>query len=45
MDPDDATALQQLQQDGERRDDSNQGQEEGIVVLVQHVKDIMDSIS
>ena len=30
MDPDDATALQQLQQDEERRHDSNQGQEEGI---------------
>ena len=35
MDPDDATALQQLQQDEERRhhDSSNQGQEDGIVVL------------
>jgi len=34
MDPDNATALQQLQQDEERRhDSSNQGQEDGIVVL------------
>ena len=34
MDPDDATALQQLQQDEERRhhDSSNQGQEDGIVL-------------
>ena len=42
MDPDDATALQQLQQDEERRHDSNQGQEKGIVVFVK--VNIMDSI-
>ena len=42
MNPDDATALQQRQQDEERRHDSNQGQEEGMVVL-SHVN-IMDSI-
>ena len=42
MNPDDATALQQRQQDEERRHDSNQGQEEGIVELA-HVY-IMDSI-
>ena len=43
MDPDDATALQQLQQDEERRHDSNQGQEEGGIVELAHVN-IMDSI-
>ena len=34
MDPDDATGLQQLQQNEERRHDSNQGQEEGIVAVL-----------